>query len=36
LDVLRTNELQVWFMSEHLVNTPLAIAKEAQVMTGAA
>jgi len=23
-DVLRTNELQVWFLSEHLVNVPLA------------
>ena len=23
-DVLRTNELQVWFLSEHLVNMPLA------------
>jgi starvation-inducible DNA-binding protein len=22
-DVLRTNELQVWFVSEHLVDTPL-------------
>jgi starvation-inducible DNA-binding protein len=26
-EVLRTNELQVWFLSEHLVNLPLAIAK---------
>ncbi|MDB6064131.1 MAG: Ferritin and Dps [Pedosphaera sp.] len=26
-DVLRTNELQVWFLSEHLVNMPLVIAK---------
>jgi starvation-inducible DNA-binding protein len=26
-DVLRTNELQVWFLSEHLVSTPLVIAK---------
>jgi len=25
-DVLRTNELQVWFLSEHLVNVPLAEA----------
>jgi len=23
-DVVRTNELQVWFLSEHLVNSPLA------------
>jgi starvation-inducible DNA-binding protein len=27
-DVIRTNELQVWFLSEHLVNVPLVIAKE--------
>jgi starvation-inducible DNA-binding protein len=27
-DVLRTNELQVWFISEHLVNVPLVIAAE--------
>jgi len=26
-NVLRTNELQVWFLYEHLVNTPLVIAK---------
>ncbi|MBV9609217.1 MAG: DNA starvation/stationary phase protection protein [Acidobacteria bacterium] len=26
--VLRTNELQVWFVSEHLVNMPLVEAKE--------
>jgi starvation-inducible DNA-binding protein len=25
-DVIRTNELQVWFLSEHLVNTPLVEA----------
>ena len=25
-DVLRTNELQVWFVSEHLVNEPLVEA----------
>ncbi|HXN07559.1 MAG TPA: ferritin-like domain-containing protein, partial [Nitrospiria bacterium] len=25
-DVLRTNELQVWFLSEHLVDTPLVRA----------
>ena len=28
-DALRTNELQVWFLSEHLVNVPLVQAKEA-------
>jgi len=27
-DVLRTNELQVWFISEHLVNMPLVQAVE--------
>jgi starvation-inducible DNA-binding protein len=27
-DVLRTNELQVWFLSEHLVNVPLVKAQE--------
>jgi starvation-inducible DNA-binding protein len=27
-DVLRTNELQVWFLSEHLVNVPLVIEEE--------
>src|SRR5689334_931790 len=27
-DVLRTNELQVWFLSEHLVNMPLSEARE--------
>src|ERR1700675_940669 len=27
-DVLRTNELQVWFLSEHLVNMPLTEAKD--------
>jgi starvation-inducible DNA-binding protein len=26
-DVVRTNELQVWFLSEHLVEMPLVIAK---------
>jgi starvation-inducible DNA-binding protein len=29
-DVLRTNELQVWFVSEHLVNMPLVEAVEAE------
>ena len=27
-DVLRTNELQVWFISEHLVKMPLVHAAE--------
>jgi starvation-inducible DNA-binding protein len=27
-DVLRTNELQVWFLSEHLVNMPLTEARD--------
>lgn len=27
-DVLRTNELQVWFLSEHLVNMPLVEAED--------
>jgi starvation-inducible DNA-binding protein len=27
-DVLRTNELQVWFLSEHLVNVPLVEARD--------
>ncbi len=26
-DVLRTNELQVWFLSEHLVQVPLTVAE---------
>jgi starvation-inducible DNA-binding protein len=34
-DVLRTNELQVWFLSEHLVNVPLVIAKESAASTTA-
>jgi len=25
-DVLRTNEMQIWFLTEHLVNVPLVIA----------
>jgi starvation-inducible DNA-binding protein len=29
-DVLRTNELQTWFLSEHLVDTPLVHAGEEQ------
>jgi starvation-inducible DNA-binding protein len=28
-ETLRTNELQVWFLSEHLVNVPLVIAENA-------
>jgi starvation-inducible DNA-binding protein len=35
-EVLRTNELQVWFLSEHLVNMPLVQAKEPSVTAGAA
>jgi len=34
-DVLRTNELQVWFLSEHLVNMPLVLAKESSASAGA-
>jgi starvation-inducible DNA-binding protein len=29
-DVVRTNELQVWFVSEHLVNVPLVRAQTSQ------
>ena len=32
-EVLRTNELQVWFLSEHLVNVPLVEAKEPSLST---
>jgi starvation-inducible DNA-binding protein len=35
-DVLRTNELQVWFLSEHLVNVPLVEAKEPSAAAGVA
>jgi starvation-inducible DNA-binding protein len=35
-EVLRTNELQTWFLSEHLVNMPLVRAEEPRVGTGAA
>ena len=28
-EVLRTNELQVWFLSEHLVNVPLVVVENA-------
>lgn len=34
--VLRTNELQTWFLSEHLANVPLVIAKEPGSEEGAA
>ncbi len=34
-EVLRTNELQVWFLSEHLVNVPLVEAKERAAASGA-
>jgi starvation-inducible DNA-binding protein len=34
--VLRTNELQVWFLSEHLVNVPLVKAEEPSEVIGAA
>ena len=30
-EVLRTNELQVWFLSEHLVNVPLVEAQDSSV-----
>jgi starvation-inducible DNA-binding protein len=32
-DVLRTNELQVWFLSQHLVEEPLVNAQEPQMRT---
>jgi starvation-inducible DNA-binding protein len=35
-DVLRRNELQTWFLSEHLVNVPLVKAKEASATGGGA
>ena len=35
-EVLRTNELQVWFLSEHLVNMPLVEAEEPKIREGAA
>ena len=35
-EVLRTNELQAWFSSEHLVNVPFVKAEEPAVGTGAA
>lgn len=33
-EVLRTNELQVWFLSEHLVDVPLVEAKKASATAG--
>jgi starvation-inducible DNA-binding protein len=33
-EVLRTNELQTWFLSEHLVNIPLVKAEEPRAGTG--
>ena len=35
-EVLRTNELQVWFLSEHLVDVPLVRAEEPSLTVGAA
>lgn len=35
-EVLRTNELQTWFLSEHLVNVPLVKAEEPSTTSGAA
>jgi len=35
-EVLRTNELEVWFLSEHLVDMPLVKAEEPSVTAGAA
>jgi len=35
-EVLRRNELQVWFLSEHLVNVPLVKAEEPAFSAGAA
>ena len=35
-EVLRTNELQAWFLSEHLVNVPLAQAEDSAKAAGAA
>ncbi len=32
--VLRTNEFQVWFLSEHLVNVPLVMADNARAGVG--
>ena len=35
-EVLRSNELQIWFLSEHLVNMPLVEAEEPSGISGAA
>jgi starvation-inducible DNA-binding protein len=35
-EVLRTNELESWFLSEHLVNMPLVKAEDPDVAAGAA
>jgi starvation-inducible DNA-binding protein len=35
-EVLRTNELQIWFLSEHLVEMPLVKAQEPSVAKGVA
>jgi starvation-inducible DNA-binding protein len=35
-EVLRTNELQIWFLSEHLVNVPLIEAEEPSIAKGVA
>ena len=34
-EVLRTNELQVWFLSEHLVKAPLVEVRETSLAAGA-
>jgi starvation-inducible DNA-binding protein len=34
-DVIRTNELQIWFLSEHLVDVPLVEAQERTLGAGA-
>src|SRR5499427_9407671 len=34
-DIIRTNELQVWFLSEHLVEMPLVEAKDRSAAAGA-
>ena len=34
-DVIRTNELQIWFLSEHLVDVPLVETKERAASAGA-
>jgi starvation-inducible DNA-binding protein len=35
-EVLRTNELEVWFLSEHLVDVPLVKARQSSTTAGAA